>query len=50
MAFIKYDIGDIDSNKNKLECIIASLRGTVNTTNEIREKTIEDIITGIDKL
>ncbi len=34
----------------KLDYIVDSLKGTLNTTDAIRKKTIDDIITGIDKL
>lgn len=41
---------DIKELKIKLDYIVDSLKATVNTTDEIRAKTIEDIVDNIDDL
>lgn len=41
---------DIKELATKLDYIVNSLKATANTTDEVRKKTIEDIIENIDNL
>lgn len=41
---------DIRELKAKTDYIVESLKATLNTTDEIRKKTIEDIVQNIDDL
>ena len=40
----------VDELKVKVDYIVDSLKATANTTDEIRKKTIEDIVENIDNL